>query len=452
MRGWPVTIAASTIVAAIVSAGCGKKGPPLPPLRPVPARVADLTAVRTDGRVTLHLTIPNANADGTTPVVISRIEVYRTVTPPAPPASATTTTAATTTPAAAPVGAAPAGRGAAPASGRTTQAGAASAPTTAAGGRGRAAGPAAPVASTIAANPKNLLTTVAVRPAPVEEKDTDSSKSESTSGDTSKKNGAKTPAPKPAKPLTPEEAAKPMSGTAITIVDEILPAALAVGGARNYVVVPVAGSGHGRAGAASAVVTVALGDLPDAPPAPRLTYDEQHLTATWDPVAGEVFSVIGAATAAEIASAPPLTPEPIAAATFVQPVQFDKPVCLALRASRVTGPVRVDSSASPAACVTPVDTFPPPAPTGLQAVQEGAAVTLLWNRMDLPDLGGYIVLRGDAAGGALQPLMRTPIQDVTYRDETVRPGQAYTYAVYAVDKAPTPNVSPLSERQSLVVR
>ena len=58
------------------------------------------------------------------------------------------------------------------------------------------------------------------------------------------------------------------------------------------------------------------------------------------------------------------------------------------------------------------------------------------------------MLRGDGATANLQPLMRTPIQETTYRDTTVAAGQTYTYAVYAVDTAPTPNVSPLSDRQT----
>jgi hypothetical protein len=103
-------------------------------------------------------------------------------------------------------------------------------------------------------------------------------------------------------------------------------------------------------------------------------------------------------------------------------------------------------------CVTPVDRFPPPAPSGLQAVQEGSAVTLIWTHVEAADLAGYVVLRGDGTTGTLQPLMRAPIQDVTYRDTTVQVGQTYTYAVYAVDSSPAANVSQLSDRQTVVIR
>ncbi len=67
---------AACVGLTMALAGCGKKGNPLPPLRPVPARIADLTAVRTDGQVELRFTVPSANLDGTTPVAIDRVDIY----------------------------------------------------------------------------------------------------------------------------------------------------------------------------------------------------------------------------------------------------------------------------------------------------------------------------------------------------------------------------------------
>lgn len=65
----------SIVVLAAVSA-CGRKGNPLPPLRPVPGHVTDLVAKRNEDRVTLTFTIPKANRDGTTPSAVERIELY----------------------------------------------------------------------------------------------------------------------------------------------------------------------------------------------------------------------------------------------------------------------------------------------------------------------------------------------------------------------------------------
>ena len=76
----------------VLAAACGKKGNPLPPLRPMPGRVADITADRSDSRIQLDMTVPAANADGTTPAAVDRVDIYAVdgpappvvVTPPAP--------------------------------------------------------------------------------------------------------------------------------------------------------------------------------------------------------------------------------------------------------------------------------------------------------------------------------------------------------------------------------
>jgi len=63
------------VVLAGVSA-CGRKGNPLPPLRPVPGHVTDLAATRVDDRVTLTFTVPRANRDGSTPSAVQHVEIY----------------------------------------------------------------------------------------------------------------------------------------------------------------------------------------------------------------------------------------------------------------------------------------------------------------------------------------------------------------------------------------
>ncbi|HUF46561.1 MAG TPA: hypothetical protein VMM93_02035, partial [Vicinamibacterales bacterium] len=83
------TLAAGATVVAIFGAGCGKKGAPLPPLRPDPARIADLSVRAVDGFLDVSFVAPAANADGTTPSIIDAVELSAlagtaTPTPPAP--------------------------------------------------------------------------------------------------------------------------------------------------------------------------------------------------------------------------------------------------------------------------------------------------------------------------------------------------------------------------------
>jgi hypothetical protein len=101
----------------------------------------------------------------------------------------------------------------------------------------------------------------------------------------------------------------------------------------------------------------------------------------------------------------------------------------------------LESSDSPAAIVTPKDTFPPEAPRDVvAAVLPGAAagtfvVDLSWSISSENDLAGYRVYRSekpDDRGQLLTPeLLPTP----AYRDAAVQSDAHYRYAVTAVDRA-----------------
>jgi fibronectin type 3 domain-containing protein len=143
---------------------------------------------------------------------------------------------------------------------------------------------------------------------------------------------------------------------------------------------------------------------------------------------------------------------PSASTDVTTPVQFGKARCFAVAALKTTGAATLEGPLSTPRCITPVDIYPPPAPANLQAIQEGDGVTLTWSGVEAADLGGYVVLRGEGNGADLRPLMRTPIQETSYKDTDVRTGVTYTYSVYAVDTAPSPNVSQQSNRQTVTIR
>jgi uncharacterized protein len=74
------------LVLVVLAAGCGRKGPPLPPLRLEPAPITDVELRRIEERVEIAFTVPAANADGSTPSVLDRIEVYAASAAPGAPA------------------------------------------------------------------------------------------------------------------------------------------------------------------------------------------------------------------------------------------------------------------------------------------------------------------------------------------------------------------------------
>ena len=63
-------------VLVTMATACGKKGPPLAPLRPNAGRVADLSVRAIDDRIEFTFTVPAANADGSTPPAADRIEIF----------------------------------------------------------------------------------------------------------------------------------------------------------------------------------------------------------------------------------------------------------------------------------------------------------------------------------------------------------------------------------------
>jgi hypothetical protein len=52
-------------LALAVGAGCGYLGEPLPPLRNIPERVSDVTALQQDGQIQVRFTIPQMTTEGT---------------------------------------------------------------------------------------------------------------------------------------------------------------------------------------------------------------------------------------------------------------------------------------------------------------------------------------------------------------------------------------------------
>ena len=77
-----VRLSAPLLAAALLSLSCGIRGRPQAPLIIVPAVVSDLSALRLGNDVHLHFTVPEANADGSRPPDVSRVDIYAVTTLP----------------------------------------------------------------------------------------------------------------------------------------------------------------------------------------------------------------------------------------------------------------------------------------------------------------------------------------------------------------------------------
>jgi fibronectin type 3 domain-containing protein len=109
-----------------------------------------------------------------------------------------------------------------------------------------------------------------------------------------------------------------------------------------------------------------------------------------------------------------------------------------VRAVAVEGRPFHESMSSPNAIVDASDRFAPAAPAGLVAVQEGAAVRLLWNPGAEPDLDGYFVYRRSGEEWVRQGGL---VGQPSYLDTAVKAGDVLRYRVTSVDRASPANES-----------
>ncbi len=410
--------------AAALAPGCGKKGPPRPPVVKLPAPPQPFVARRLGSVAWLEVRIPSANTDKTTPADLERVDVYALT---GAPADAETIFKHGTRVASIPVR--------------------------------------KPVEESAGAGPRELRPEkrpASPRPPATMETGFDQ-------GDTvaiteplgpEQFREVTTAQPTGKRPAVPSPAQTPTLGPP-------LPPPLAPLPARVYVAVGI--NHKGGKGAASARQSVLLSPPASAPSAPAITYTEKSITVTWTPpadarppaqaggllqarpigsrqVAGayNVYEIPPPAPGAGGSVVPPPAPggrmptplnaKPLEGPPYVdERVAFGSPRCYVVRAVTIYGSQEVESEASPTACVTPVDTFPPAPPTALRAVGGEKVVSLIWDANRETDLAGYVVLRAELPGGTFVPITPEPIRETMFNDTTVTPGVRYAYVVVAVD-------------------
>jgi hypothetical protein len=437
--GWTI----ATVIVCGVSVACGKKGPPLAPLVPIPSAVETIAAERVGNDVFVSFTIPIDNIDDYTPADLGRIDVYGYTGRTAPPRGRIFefgTLVASVRVAPPP-----------PEPGEEPKPGA------------------APV------DPKLPLQGVSVTVRDTLTAD------ELAQG----KLPAAEPraAPEPGtKPEPPNKNAEP--GTRNRELEAPLK--------RFYTTLPY--SARGRPGPQGTMAELALTAVPPAPPSAEAAYSEQAIQVSWEPAGGLIGFLLENALPDEVpffveddpaappvdrpsgpvlynvyreiapdplappspadearqwneAPPAPVNPLPVKTLSFTDSVEFGRTRCYTVRGVRgIAADARVGDP-SPPVCVTPIDTFPPAPPQSLAAVTLQGAVDLIWEPSGDLDLGGYLVLRAEAPGDTLQPLTRMPVTAARYRDDTVSPGVRYVYAVVAVDnRFPVPNISLESNR------
>jgi hypothetical protein len=452
--------------ALVTAAACGKKGPPLAPLIPIPAAIEQIDATRIGNHVYVTLTVPSANVDRFSPADIDRIEVYGYTGRSAPPRARWVEfgTLVATVPVAPPPAPAPA--------------------------RDEAAATTEPVVRAPQQGAQvtvvDTLTAEELVQGKVGNVELGTGNVERGTGNVERGTG------------------NVEVGTGnVEVGTQKVEAPLR----RFYTAYPW--NPRGRPGPPGANAELPLASLPEPPPSVSVTYDHRAVRLAWEPSGGligfllerplpeeplppELEELVAAAdpTGSGLAAATPpggpvlynvyrttspdpfapppdtaadepwnsrppapINPAPLAAFEFLDAISFNEERCYTVRTVHGTGADPRIGVASAPACVTPVDTFAPVPPAGLATVASEGAINLIWEPNLEPDLAGYLVLRGEAPGDTLQPLNPAPIVEARYRDPAVTPGVRYVYAIVAVDnRFPVPNLSAPSTPQEETAR
>jgi hypothetical protein len=179
--------------------------------------------------------------------------------------------------------------------------------------------------------------------------------------------------------------------------------------------------------------------VPAKPPS-NLSYvvESNRIVLSWDPPAANIDSTTPPNIAGYLVNALHFVREP----EFVDR-DFRSAEERTYRVQTVTqaaDPLVVSSFSAPVS-VLPIDVFPPPAPTGLSAIQEAGVVQLVWDPSPAPDLQGYYVYRGSRPDALEKVSSKLPVN--AYQDRVGLEPEVYLYQVSAVDRAG--NESPRSD-------
>jgi hypothetical protein len=372
-------LAGGLVVVTLLSAfGCGKQGPPLPPLRAVPAPVKDLTITQQGPRLLLSFTYPTVTPAGIALAGITAVEIS-SVARVAPDGKAATIDPREFGNVAKPV----------------QKIEGADLTSATSGSRIDIALPIPPA----------LLTPAPATPP-----------------------AGSTPPAAPATGATPAPGAAPTAGTA--------PATPAAGPQpqAGYFAVRTFGKNGDRSDLSN-IVSVVPKAPPAAPQQVAVTPRGDGILVEWAPAAGTVAGYnVYRRGAQERANGKPVHTSVGAEKSWLDnTARFGQSYIYSVTALAQIQPP-IESAIGSEREVHYVDRFAPPSPAELVALAEAGRVRLVWRPSEAEDVAGYVVYRRVGDAGPFERVTAKPVEAAEYVDTAVAGGKTYTYRVTAVDQ------------------
>jgi hypothetical protein len=360
----------TAVLAAAVLAGCGKQGPPLPPLKAVPATTKDLVATQQGTQIILSFSYPKTTASGLALPGISAVEVLNA----------------------------------------TRQAGA--------DGKATAMDP-----KQFAATGKPLTK--------VEGADLTSATSGDRIVISLPVPAIPAGAPaEPAPATTPVPAATPAPGT--TPAPATTPAAAPPLPAHYFAVRTI--GNEGDRSEISNVSAVVPKTPPPAPERLTVTARADGVLVEWAGVQGAAggYNVYRRDAQERFHGQPAHAAGAGERSWLDSTARFGQSYIYTVTALSQREPV-VESAVGSEHEVRYQDRFPPAVPSDLVALAEPGRIRLVWKSVDADDLAGYIVYRR-TGNGSFERLTAQPVTTPELKDTAVTAGQTYGYRVTAIDK------------------
>ncbi|HEV7504926.1 MAG TPA: hypothetical protein VGS07_08450 [Thermoanaerobaculia bacterium] len=365
------------VLGTAVLAGCGKQGPPLPPLKAVPATTKDLVATQQGGQIVLSFSYPKTTPAGLALPGVSAVEVLETARPATPDGKAATLD---------PKQFATLGK---------PQTKVVGADLTAATSGDR-------IVITLPVPPPPAIPPASAKPAiPVK--------------------------PAPAPTATPAPAATPAPGT--TPAPAATPPLLA-----HYYAVRTFGV-EGDRSEISNISAVVPKPPPAAPERLTVTARADGVMVEWAAVQGAAggYNVYRRDAQERFHGQPVHSAGAEERSWLDTTARFGQSYIYTVTALAQREPV-VESAVGSEHEVRYQDRFPPAVPGDLVALAEAGRIRLVWRSVDADDLAGYIVYRR-IGNGSFERVTAQPAATPEYIDTALTAGQTYGYRVTAIDKA-----------------